>query len=92
MTFLMRAAACYANRTSVIHEGTRFTWGQTYERCRRLAFSLRALNVAKNDVVSVTISSQVSQFLNPLNFCIYITKYKHQSEKLKILIIMHAYE
>lgn len=53
MTFLMRAAACYANRTSVIHEGTRFTWGQTYERCRRLAFSLRALNVAKNDVVSV---------------------------------------
>ncbi|KAK7290273.1 hypothetical protein RIF29_04572 [Crotalaria pallida] len=53
MTFLMRAAACYANRTSVIHEGTRFTWAQTYERCRRLAFSLRALNIARNDVVSV---------------------------------------
>ncbi|KAG4935064.1 hypothetical protein JHK85_049983 [Glycine max] len=49
-----RAAACYANRTSVIHEGTRFTWAQTYERCRRLAFSLRALNIARNDVVSVT--------------------------------------
>lgn len=54
LTFLMRAAACYANRTSVIHEGTRFTWAQTYERCRRLAFSLRALNIARNDVVSVT--------------------------------------
>ncbi len=53
MTFLLRAAACYANRTSVIHEGTRFTWAQTYDRCRRLAFSLRVLNVAKNDVVSV---------------------------------------
>ncbi|RDX65782.1 Butyrate--CoA ligase AAE11, peroxisomal, partial [Mucuna pruriens] len=55
LTFLMRAAACYANRTSVIHEGTRFTWAQTYHRCRRLAFSLRTLNVARNDVVSVTI-------------------------------------
>ncbi|KAG4989626.1 hypothetical protein JHK82_031942 [Glycine max] len=53
LTFLMRAAACYANRTSVIHEGTHFTWAQTYERCCRLAFSLRALNVARNDVVSV---------------------------------------
>ncbi|TKY47347.1 acyl-activating enzyme 12 [Spatholobus suberectus] len=53
LTFLMRAAACYANRTSVIHEGTRFTWAQTYERCCRLAFSLRALNIARNDVVSV---------------------------------------
>ncbi|KAK7387349.1 hypothetical protein VNO78_28080 [Psophocarpus tetragonolobus] len=53
LTFLMRAAACYANRTSLIHHGTRFTWAHTYHRCRRLAFSLRALNIAKNDVVSV---------------------------------------
>ncbi|KAL2333175.1 hypothetical protein Fmac_014388 [Flemingia macrophylla] len=53
LTFLLRAAACYANRTSVIHEGTRFTWSQTYDRCRRLASSLRALHVATNDVVSV---------------------------------------
>lgn len=53
LTFLMRASASYANRTSVIHEGTRFTWSQTYDRCRRLASSLRALNIAKNDVVSV---------------------------------------
>lgn len=56
LTFLTRAAACYANRASVIHEGTRFTWAQTHERCRRLASSLRALNIANNDVVSLTIS------------------------------------
>ncbi|KAK8468679.1 hypothetical protein PHAVU_006G086100 [Phaseolus vulgaris] len=53
LTFLSRASACYANRASVIHEGTRFTWAQTYERCRRLASSLRALNIATSDVVSV---------------------------------------
>ncbi|KAJ1376947.1 AMP-dependent synthetase/ligase [Sesbania bispinosa] len=53
LTFLKRAAASYANRPSVIHEGTTFTWSQTYERCRRLAFSLRSLHIAKNDVVSL---------------------------------------
>nr|KYP49380.1 hypothetical protein KK1_028923 [Cajanus cajan] len=56
LTFLTRCAKCFANCTSVIHEGTRFTWKQTYQRCCRLAFSLRTLNIATNDVVSLTIS------------------------------------
>ncbi|KAF7831170.1 butyrate--CoA ligase AAE11, peroxisomal-like [Senna tora] len=53
LSFLKRAASSYPNRTSVIHEATRFTWPQTYHRCRRLASSLRSLNVSTNDVVSV---------------------------------------
>ncbi|XP_038906606.1 trans-cinnamate:CoA ligase, peroxisomal-like [Benincasa hispida] len=53
ITFLTRASTFYADRTSIIYEGTRFTWHQTYERCCRLASSLRHLNISKNDVVSV---------------------------------------
>ncbi|KAA0046225.1 butyrate--CoA ligase AAE11, peroxisomal-like [Cucumis melo var. makuwa] len=53
ITFLKRASAFYADRTSIIYEGTRFTWNQTYERCCRLASSLRRLSVSKNHVVSV---------------------------------------
>ncbi|KAL5574308.1 hypothetical protein UlMin_023905 [Ulmus minor] len=53
VNFLNRASSFYANRTSVIYEGTRFTWRQTHDRCRRLASSLRSLNIVKNDVVSV---------------------------------------
>uniref|UniRef100_A0A0A0KT40 Acyl:coa ligase acetate-coa synthetase-like protein n=2 Tax=Cucumis sativus TaxID=3659 RepID=A0A0A0KT40_CUCSA len=53
ITFLKRASAFYADRTSIIYEGTRFTWKQTYERCCRLASSLCRLTVSKNDVVSV---------------------------------------
>ncbi|XVF80776.1 hypothetical protein PTKIN_Ptkin15bG0102500 [Pterospermum kingtungense] len=53
LTFLKRASSVYANRTSVIYENTRFTWRQTYERCCRLASSLRSLNILKNNVVSV---------------------------------------
>ncbi|WCJ25110.1 Benzoate--CoA ligase peroxisomal [Euphorbia peplus] len=53
LTFLKRAASVYANRASVIYEGTCFTWSQTYSRCCSLASSLRSLNIVKNDVVSV---------------------------------------
>ncbi|MFS8016764.1 putative AMP-dependent synthetase/ligase, AMP-binding, AMP-binding enzyme domain-containing protein [Helianthus anomalus] len=53
LTFLKRASMVYSSRTSVIYGGVRFTWLQTYERCCRLAYSLRSLNVVKNDVVSV---------------------------------------
>ncbi|PSS00263.1 Butyrate--CoA ligase AAE11, peroxisomal like [Actinidia chinensis var. chinensis] len=53
LTFLKRASAVYADRMSIIYAGTRFTWQQTYERCRRLAFSLRSLNISNNNVVSV---------------------------------------
>jgi acyl-activating enzyme 11/12 len=51
--FLPRANAVYGDRTSVIYGRVRFTWCQTYERCRRLASSLLRLGVLKNDVVSV---------------------------------------
>nr|GMC62478.1 butyrate--CoA ligase AAE11, peroxisomal-like [Ipomoea batatas] len=54
LTFLLRASKCYADRPkSVVYGGVSFTWRQTYDRCCRLASSLRALNVVKNDVVSV---------------------------------------
>nr|XP_043612272.1 trans-cinnamate:CoA ligase, peroxisomal-like [Erigeron canadensis] len=53
LTFIKRASVVYSNRTSVIYGKVRFEWSQTYERCRRLADSLRSLNVVKNDVVSV---------------------------------------
>ncbi|MBA0736245.1 hypothetical protein Gogos_009812 [Gossypium gossypioides] len=53
LTFLKRAGSVYANRTSIIYENMRFTWRQTYERCCRLASSLRSLNILNNHVVSV---------------------------------------
>ncbi|NP_001147787.1 acyl-activating enzyme 11 [Zea mays] len=52
--FLPRANAVYGDRTSVIYRGVRFTWRQTYARCRRLASALLSLGVVRRgDVVSV---------------------------------------
>ncbi|CAN6290800.1 unnamed protein product [Urochloa humidicola] len=51
--FLPRANAVYGDRTSVIYGRVRFTWSQTYARCRRLASALLSLGVGRGDVVSV---------------------------------------
>ncbi|KAE8660821.1 Sucrose synthase [Hibiscus syriacus] len=53
LMFLKRANNAYTNRTSIIYENSCFTWRQTYERCCRLASSLRSLNICKNQVVFV---------------------------------------
>ncbi|CAM0948442.1 unnamed protein product [Alopecurus aequalis] len=53
VTFLPRAAAVYADRTSLVCGGIAFTWRQTHDRCLRLSASLQSLAVGRNDVVSV---------------------------------------
>lgn len=53
LTFIKRASKVYSSRTSIIYGQVQFTWRQTYERCCRLACSLRNLNILKNSVVSV---------------------------------------
>ncbi len=55
LTFLERAAYVYPGRLSVVHGAQRFTWKETYARCRRLASALTQLGVNKNDTVSVML-------------------------------------
>ena len=37
LSFIERSAAVYPNLTSAVYESRVFTWGETYERCRRFA-------------------------------------------------------
>ncbi|XP_031480173.1 2-methylpropanoate--CoA ligase CCL4-like isoform X2 [Nymphaea colorata] len=53
LTFLERAALVYGECTSIVYNGTSFTWSQTLERCLRLASSLSSLGIGRGDVVSV---------------------------------------
>ena len=53
LSFLARSARVYPDRLSVIHGPRRFTWRETYERCRRLASALQKLGIGKNDTVAV---------------------------------------
>ena len=40
LTFIERAAYVYPNKLSVVHGAQRFTWAETYARCRRLGSAL----------------------------------------------------
>ena len=53
LTFLERAAYVYPDRPSVIHGAQRFTWRETYARCRRLASALARRGIGKNDTVAL---------------------------------------
>lgn len=43
LLFLERSAEVYPDRLAIIHGKLRQTWGQTYERCRRLASTLQSM-------------------------------------------------
>ena len=38
--FIARAALVYPDRTAVVHGSRRYTWAESYARCRRLASAL----------------------------------------------------
>ena len=52
VSYLQRAAFVYPNRTAQIHQDTRYTWAQTYERCVRLASGLAGMGIKTGDTVS----------------------------------------
>ena len=57
LTFVERAAYVYPERTAVVHGARRYTWKQTYARCRRLASALAARGIGVGDTVAVMASN-----------------------------------
>lgn len=53
LSFLARVAHVHPEHTSVIHGPRRFTWAETYARCRRLASALHQRGIGPGDTVSV---------------------------------------
>jgi fatty-acyl-CoA synthase len=55
LSFLERAASVYPDRPSVVHGGERYTWGQTYERARRLASALAKRGIGPGHTVAAIL-------------------------------------
>ena len=55
LSFIERTALVYPQRASVIHGARRFTWSETYARCRCLASALAGLKVGAGDTVAVML-------------------------------------
>src|SRR5215472_258469 len=57
LTFIAWSAYVFPRRTAVIHGRRRFTWAETYARCRRLASALAARGIQAGDTVSVMLTN-----------------------------------
>jgi fatty-acyl-CoA synthase len=55
LSFISRAADVFPHKISAIHGDVRHTWGQTGERCRRLASALRKRGIGAGDTVSAML-------------------------------------
>ena len=55
LSFLARSAAVYPNHLSAVYEGRRFTWSETYARCRRFASYLSSKGIGVGDTVAAML-------------------------------------
>ena len=70
LSFLARSASVYPNHTSAVYEGRRFTWSQTYERCKRFASFLAKRGIQRGDTVAAMLPNipamNVAHFAVPM--------------------------
>lgn len=57
LQFIERAAYVYPKRLAVVHGARRFTWRETYARCRRLASALSRRGIGLGDTVAAMLSN-----------------------------------
>jgi 3-(methylthio)propionyl---CoA ligase len=55
LSFIERAAYVYPQRLAVVHGDQRYSWKQTYARCRRLASALARRGIGVGDTVAVML-------------------------------------
>ncbi len=53
LSFIARSAAVFPTRLAVVHGARRYSWAESYARCRRLASALKGRGIGKNDTVAV---------------------------------------
>ncbi|MFA3918234.1 acyl-CoA synthetase [Ruegeria hyattellae] len=53
LSYLQRSASVYPDYPAVIYGARRYSWAETYARCRRLASALTRRGIGKGDTVSV---------------------------------------
>jgi fatty-acyl-CoA synthase len=62
LTFLERAAAVYPERCAQIYGDRRYSWAETYSRCRRLASALQQYGVGAEDTVALMLPNVPAMF------------------------------
>lgn len=53
LSFIKRVDMMFGDRPSIVYGNRRYTWSDTYKRCRQLASALQRAGVQKGDTVSI---------------------------------------
>jgi len=62
LTFIERAASVYPERIAQIHGERRYSWAETYNRCRRLASALQQRGISADDTVALMLPNIPAMF------------------------------
>lgn len=66
LSYIQRAASVYPDQLAVVHGERRFTWTETFARCRQLASALQQHGIGLNDTVAV-LATNIPAFYESLN-------------------------
>jgi fatty-acyl-CoA synthase len=62
LTFIERAASVYPERVAQIYADKRYSWAETYRRCRRFASALQQRGVEADDTVALMLPNIPAMF------------------------------
>ena len=62
LSLLRRAASIYPDKTAVIHQRRRLTWGEVFYRCQRVASALAKRGIGKGDTVAILSANTPEMF------------------------------
>ncbi|WJR74959.1 acyl-CoA synthetase [Bradyrhizobium sp. NP1] len=68
VSFITRTAAVYPDHVSAVYEGRRFTWSETYARCRRFASYLAGRGIGEGNTVAAMLPNVPA--MNELHFAV----------------------
>jgi fatty-acyl-CoA synthase len=71
LSFLARSAAVYPDHVSTVYEGRKFTWSETYRRCKRFASYLAGRGIGVGDTIAAMLPNIPA--MNELHFAVPMT-------------------
>ncbi|KAL8172167.1 hypothetical protein V2J09_023971 [Rumex salicifolius] len=94
ISFLQRSAIVYRDIPSVVYGSIRFTWSQTFRRCKCLASSLAQLGVSYGDVVASLIPNTPAMyelhFGVPMTGAVLCTLNTRQDSAMVSVLLKHS--
>ena len=62
LTFIERSAHVHPNHLALVHGSHRYTWAQSFDRCKRLASALQQLGIQEGNTVSIMAHNSREMF------------------------------